>query len=68
MAKAGLAAARRGHRLKASHWYLQAGAGLSLCVPGRTDPEPCEAVAFRSQFNRGGVLLSVGLGYSLRMY
>ncbi|MDO7877268.1 hypothetical protein Q5H93_21160 [Hymenobacter sp. ASUV-10] len=54
-----------GRELAESHWYLQAGGGLSFCLPGRTDPVPYDDVDFRARFNRGGV---VGIGYSLQKH
>jgi hypothetical protein len=58
-----------GRGLSESHWYAQAGGGFSFCLPGRTSFVADDPVANRASFNRGGMLLlSVGIGYSLRKY
>lgn len=50
-----------------SRWQLQVSTTLSFCLPGRTGPlRDYDEVLFRSQFNRGGVmLLGFGVLYGL---
>lgn len=57
-----------GRALTESHWYAQAGGGYSFCLPGASETA-ADPIVNRAQTNRGAILLlSVGIGYSLRKY
>lgn len=49
------------------HWLVQGSGALSLCLPGRGSLiQPFNDIKFRSQFNRGNLLLiSAGITYRL---
>ena len=48
------------------HWLVQGSGALSLCFPSRRLIQPFDDIKFRSQFNRGNLLLiSAGITYRL---